>query len=185
MGKLVYGGIGSLDGFIADARGEFDWSAPGEEVHSFINERDRSVVAELYGRRLYEVMQVWETFGTEPDANPVVRDYGHIWRNRDKVVFSTTLPSVSTARTRLERSFDPTEVRRFVDESDGDVNIGGPDLAAQALRAGIVDRIEYYVNPVVVGAGNPWLPADLRADLRLVEERRFSDGVVFLSYQVL
>src|SRR5659263_22870 len=169
MGHLVYAGIGSLDGFIADARGEFDWSAPSEEVHRFINGRDRAVVAELYGRRLYEVMKVWETYGTGPDATPVEREFGEIWRNRDKVVFSTTLPSVSTGRTRLERSFDPRAVRRFVDEVDGDVNIGGAHLAAQALRVGIVDRVEYYVNPVIVGAGTRWLPADLHVALRLVE----------------
>jgi len=146
MGQLVYTGIGSLDGFTADAHGEFDWSAPSEEVHSFINERDRAVAAELYGRRLYEVVRAWETFGTGPDATPVEREYGKIWRNRDKVVFSTALPSVSTARPRLERSFDPRAVRRFVDEVDGDVNIGGANLAAQALRAGIIDRDEYYLN---------------------------------------
>lgn len=185
MGQLVYTGIGSLDGFIADAQGEFDWSAPSEEVHAFINERDRAVVAELYGRRLYEVLKVWETYGTEPDASEVEREYGEIWRNRDKVVFSTTLASVSTARTRLERSFDPGAVRRFVDEVDGEVNIGGAHLAAQALRAGIVDRVEYYVNPVIVGGGTHWLPADLQVTLRLVEEHRFSNGVVHLAYVVI
>lgn len=184
MGRLVYAGIGSLDGFIADVRGEFEWSAPSEEVHSFINERDRRVAAELYGRRLYEVMKVWETYGTGPDAAPVEREYGEIWRNRDKVVFSTTLQSVTTGRTRLERSFEPQAVRRFVDEVDGDVSIGGAHLAAHALRAGIVDRIEYYVNPMIVGGGTAWLPQDLRVALRLVEEQRFSDGVVFLAYDV-
>ena len=183
MGQLVYASIGSLDGFIADAQGEFEWSAPGEEVHSFINERDRAVAAELYGRRLYEVMKVWETYGTGSDANPVEREYGEIWRNRDKVVFSTTLLSVETARTRLERSFDPEKVRRFVDEVEGDVSIGGAHLAAQALRAGLVDRVEYYVNPVIVGGGTRWLPADLHLPLRLVEEHRFSDGVVYLAYE--
>lgn len=183
MGQLVYAGIGSLDGFIADEHGEFDWSAPSDEVHSFINERDRAV-AELYGRRLYEVMRVWETFGTGPDDSAVEREFGETWRNRDKVVFSSTLPSVSTARTRLERSFDPRAVRRFVDGVDGEVNIGGAQLAAQALHAGIVDRVEYYVNPVIVGAGTRWLPPDLRVSLRLVEEQRFSDGVVYLAYEV-
>lgn len=184
MGQLVYTGIGSLDGFIADARGEFEWSAPSEEVHAFINERDRLVVAELYGRRLYEVMRVWETLGTEPDAAPVEREYGEIWRNRDKVVFSTTLPSVSTRRTRLERSFDPGAVRRFVDEVDGAVNIGGAHLAAQALGAGIVDRVDFYVNPVIIGAGTSWLPPDLHVGLSLVQEQRFSDGVVYLAYEM-
>jgi dihydrofolate reductase len=182
MGHLVYASIGSLDGFIADAEGGFDWSAPDEEVHAYLNERDRAVVAELYGRRLYEVMRVWETYGTGPDASPVERDYGEQWRARPKRVFSTTLPSVDTSLTTLHRDFDPAEVRRFVDEADGEVSIGGSDLAGQALRAGIVDRVEYYANPVVVGGGTPWLPDGLRLDLRLVQVHRFANGVVHLAY---
>lgn len=182
MGHLVYAGIGSVDGFVADAEGSFDWSAPDEEVHAYLNERDRAVVAELYGRRLYEVMQVWETYGTGPDAHDVERDYGEQWRGRPKLVFSTTLSSVSTSQTTLHRQFDPAQVRRLVDEADGDVSIGGPDLAAQALRAGIVDRLEYYANPVVIGGGTPWLPQGLRLDLRLVEHHRFAGGVVHLAY---
>lgn len=184
MGRLIYGSIGSLDGFIADADGEFDWSAPDEQVHAYLNDRDRSVVADLYGRRLYEVMKVWETFGTEPDAGDVERDYGELWRSRDKVVYSSTLATVETARTRLERTFDPVAVRRFVDEAGGDVTIGGPELAAHALRAGIVDAVEYYVIPVVIGAGTAWLPPGLRLDLRLVEAHRFDNGVVHLAYEV-
>lgn len=184
MGRLVYGGIGSLDGCIADANGEFQWSAPNEEVHAHINERDRGTVAELYGRRLYEVMKVWETYGTDADAADVEREYGEIWRNRDKIVYSTSLESVDTARTRLEQNFDPEAVRRYVDGVDGDVNIGGPELAAHALRAGIVDVIEYYANPVILGGGRQWLPQGLRLPLRLAAERRFSNGVVFLAYDV-
>ncbi|WP_226346997.1 dihydrofolate reductase family protein [Agilicoccus flavus] len=185
MGRLIYGGIGSLDGFIADVDGDFSWSAPDEQVHAYLNDRDREVAAELYGRRLYEVMKVWETYGTEPDASSVVRDYGRLWRDRDKVVYSTTLADVDTARTRLERTFDPVQARRLVDEAGGDVTIGGPDLAAHALRAGIVDVVEYYANPVVLGAGTPWLPAGLRLDLRLVDEHRFDCGVVHLAYEVV
>jgi dihydrofolate reductase len=185
MGRLVYIGIGSLDGFIADADGQFDWSAPDEEVHSYLNQRDRAVVAELYGRRLYEVMKVWETFGTEPGDSPAVREYGEYWRNRDKVVYSATLTSVATARTRLERGFDPVAVREFVDGVDGEVSIGGPELAAHALRAGIVDRVEYYVNPVVIGGGRQWLPDGVRVHLRLTEEHRFTNGVVHLAYDVV
>lgn len=184
MGRLIYAGIGSLDGYIADPDGGFDWSAPDEEVHAYINERDRTVTTELYGRRLYDVMKVWETLGTAPDSPDVERDYGEIWRGRDKVVFSTTVPGVDTARTRLERRFDPGEVRRLVDEAVGDVTIGGPGLAAQALRAGIVDRVEYYVNPIIVGGGTHWLPGGLRRGLRLVEEHRFDCGVVHLTYDV-
>lgn len=185
MGRLVYASIGSLDGFIADADGSFDWSAPDEEVHAYLNERDRTVTTELYGRRLYEVMQVWETYGTDPDAHAVEREYGEIWRGRDKIVFSTTLSSVDTARTRLERQFDAAEVRRLVDAAEGDVSIGGPELAAHALRAGIVDAVEYYANPVILGSGTPWLPDDVRLGLRLVETRRFGCGVVHLAYEVV
>lgn len=185
MGQLVYAGIGSLDGYIADVNGGFDWSMPDEEVHAHINERDRRVVGELYGRRLYEVMKVWETFGTDPDASVVEREYGDIWRNRDKIVYSTTLAAVETGRTRLERHFDPDVVRRYVEESEGDVNIGGPELAAHALHAGIVDVVEYYANPVILGGGKHWLPEGVRLSLRLEHERRFQNGVVFLSYAVL
>lgn len=184
MGRLIYAGIGSLDGYIADPDGNFDWSAPDEEVHAYINDRDRAVTAELYGRRLYEVMKVWETFGTSPEASAVERDYGEIWRGRDKVVYSRTLSSVDTVRTRLEPVFDPAQARSLVDQAEGDVNIGGPELAAHALRAGIVDTVEYYANPVIIGGGTPWLPDDLRLQLRLVEVHRFSGGVVHLTYEV-
>lgn len=182
MGLLVYASIGSLDGFVGDAEGDFGWSAPDEEVHAYLNERDRAVVAELYGRRLYEVMAVWETYGTGPDASDVERDYGAQWRSRPKQVFSRTLSAVDTSFTTLHRELDPAEVRRFVDGTDGEVGIGGPELAAHALRAGIVDRVEYYAHPVVVGGGTPWLPGGLRIGLRLVEEHRFGNGVVHLAY---
>lgn len=184
MGHLVYVGIGSLDGYVADEDGDFAWSAPDEEVHAYLNERERRVTAELYGRRLYEVMKVWETYGAAPGSPDVERDYGEQWRGRPKVVFSRTLPSVDTARTRLERRFDPAVVRRFVDEAEGEVGIGGPELAGQALTAGLVDRVEYYVVPVVVGGGAPWLPPGLRLDLRLVGHHRFDCGVVHLVYDV-
>jgi dihydrofolate reductase len=184
MGQLVYVGIGSLDGFVADADGDFAWSAPDEEVHAYLNERDRDVVLELYGRRLYEVMKVWETYGTEDGASQVERVYGEQWRGRPKVVWSRSLTAVETARTTLERRFDPAEVRRLVDGTEGQVSIGGPDLAGHALRAGIVDRVEYYVVPVVVGGGTPWLPGGLHLDLQLVEEHRFACGVVHLAYDV-
>ncbi|MGJ7440623.1 dihydrofolate reductase family protein [Aquipuribacter sp. MA13-6] len=183
MGRLVYAGIGSLDGFVADDRGDFDWSAPDDEVHAYLNERDRAVSAELYGRRLYEVMKVWETYGTSPEVTDVEAQYGVQWRGRPKEVFSRSLPAVETSRTTLHRDFDPAWVRRYVAEADGDVSIGGPDLAAQALRAGLVDVLEYYVNPVVVGGGTPWLPPGLRLGLRLVEQHRFDHGVVHLVYE--
>ena len=187
MGRLVYASIGSLDGFIADEQGEFDWSAPDDEVMAFLNERDRAVRCELYGRRLYEVMKVWETFGTEPDASTVDREFGDHWRNRDKVVFSTTLAGVDTPRTTLEPVFDPDRVRQLVHATDGDVSVGGPELASHALRAGIVERLEYYLNPVIIGSGTPWLPADLHLNLNLnlTEVHRFSNGVVYLAYDVI
>lgn len=154
-------------------------------MHAFLNARDRAVSLELYGRRLYEVMRVWETYGTAPDSHPVEREYGEIWRGRDKVVFSTTMAGVQAPRTRLEREFDPVAVRRLVDEAGGDVTIGGPDLAAHALRDRIVDRVEYYANPVIIGGGTPWLPGGLRLDLRLLETNRFACGVVHLAYAVV
>lgn len=184
MGRLIYASIGSLDGFIADREGNFEWSAPDEEVHTYLNERDRAVTTELYGRRLYEVMKVWETYGQSPDAAAAEREYGEIWRGRDKVVFSRTLSSVETARTRLEREFDPAAVREVVDRAEGDVSIGGPELAAHALRAGLVDVVEYYANPVIIGSAKHWLPGDLRLDLRLVDVHRFESGVVHLAYEV-
>lgn len=185
MGRLVYCGIGSFDGFIADSRGEFDWSAPDDEVHAYLNERDASVVCELYGRRLYEIMKVWQTYGTADDAPAVEREYGELWRAREKIVYSTTLDSVESENTRLERGFDPAEVRALVDAADGDVGMGGPELAAHALRAGIVDELEYYANPVVLGAGKPFLPADLRLDLRLTHTHTFTCGVVHSVYDVV
>ncbi|WP_380167771.1 dihydrofolate reductase family protein [Jannaschia sp. R86511] len=184
MGRLVYTGIGSLDGFVADESGDFDWSAPDEEVHAHLNARDSRVVAELYGRRLYDVMHVWQTYGTGPDATDVERQYGEQWRGRPKRVWSRSLAAVTTPLTTLHRDFDATQVRALVERADGDVSIGGPDLAAQALRAGLVAAVEYYACPVVVGGGTPWLPSGLRLTLRLVEQHRFGNGVVHLSYDI-
>ena len=180
MGKLVYSAITSLDGYIADERGEFDWAEPDEEVHAFVNDRERGIGTYLYGRRMYEVMRVWETFGDDED---ITRDYAGIWRAADKIVYSTTLAEVSTARTRLEREFDADAVRRLTD--DGDVSIGGAGIAAPAFRAGVVDECHLYLNPVVVGGGTRALPDGVRARLELREEHRFGNGVVHLGYRVL
>ncbi len=185
MGRLVYVCVGSLDGFVADVHGDFGWSAPDAEVHAYINVRDRETSADLYGRRLYEVMQVWDTWGTGPEDTPVERQYAQQWRARDKRVYSSTLDEVTTSRTSLHREFVPSQVRAYVDEQSGDVSIGGPELAAHALEAGIVDAVEYYANPVVLGAGKPWLPPGVRMDLKLTETRRFRSGVVHLAYRVL
>jgi dihydrofolate reductase len=179
MGRLIYSAIASLDGYVADADGGFDWAAPDEEVHAFVNDQERGIGTYLYGRRMYEVMLPWDSMD---DEAPVIRDYAQIWRSADKVVYSRTLDQVRSARTRLQRDFDPPAVRRLVDEAGADVSIGGPTLAAHALRAGLVDELNLFVNPVVVGGGTSWLPDDVRLDLALLREHRFSGGVVHLRY---
>lgn len=180
MGRLTYSAIASLDGYVVDADGSFAWAAPDEEVHAFVNDMERDVGTHLYGRRMYEVMAFWETVD---DDEPVMRDYAQVWRAADKVVYSSTLDEVRSARTRLERTFDPDEVRRLVAEAGADVSIGGPTLAAHALRAGLVAELTLFVTPVVVGGGTNWLPRDVRLDLALVDEHRFTGGVVHLRYR--
>lgn len=165
----------SLDGFIEDADGNFGFARPSEEVHAFVNDRQRSIETYVFGRRMYETMRVWETLD-EPE--PVMRDYAEIWRGIDKVVFSRSLDEVTTARTRLEREFDPELVRAI----GGEIEIGGPGLAAPAFEAGLFDLIELYVCPVVLGAGKPVLPPGPRMDLRLVSTRSFDNGAVHLEY---
>jgi len=176
--SLIYSAIASLDGYIEDEHGKFDWSAPDEEVHAFVNDVEREVGTYLLGRRMYEVLAVWETMD---DDEPVMRDYAEIWRGADKVVYSTTLSEPRSARTRIEREFDPDAVRRLKDA--GDVSIGGPTLAALAFRAGLVDDVHLWINPVAVGGGVPALPPGMRLDLSLVAERRFAGGVVHLHYR--
>ena len=183
MAALVYTSIASLDGYVADASGDFGWAEPDEEVHRFVNEQEEGVGTYLYGRRLYETMAVWEAEDWLAGEPPLMHDYARIWRAAYKVVYSTTLDAVSTSRTRLERSFDPAAVRQLVDGSDRDVGVGGPTLAAAALLAGLVDECSVFVVPVVVGGGTPWLPDGLRLDLELVAERRFASGVVLLRYR--
>ena len=184
MGRLIYGVIASLDGFVSDADGDFSWAAPDEEVHAFVNDLQRSAETHLYGRRLFEVMQVWQTFGLDEDDSPVIKDFGQLWRAADKIVYSTTLAEVPTPRTRLERTFDPEVVRRLVADADGDVLVGGPGLAAHALRAGLVDVLSVVVVPVVVGSGTPYLPGAIRQHLRLEQEKRFESGFVALRYAI-
>ena len=180
MGRLIYTAIASLDGYVVDADGSFDWAAPDEEVHAFVNDQERGVGTYLLGRRMYEVLVAWESMD---DEAAVMRDYAQIWRSADKLVYSSTLDEVVSARTRLERTFEPEAVRRLVAEADADVSIGGPTLAAHAVRAGLVDEFQLFVNPVVVGGGTSWLPDDLRVDLSLVGEHRFPNGVVHLRYR--
>jgi dihydrofolate reductase len=184
MGKLIYSAITSLDGYVADADGGFEWAAPDEEVHAFVNELQRPVGTQLLGRRMYDVLAVWETIDTGPEQAPVMRDFAEIWRASDKVVYSRTLEAVSTARTRLERDFDPEAVRAMKGDADRDLTVGGPGLAAEALRAGLVDEVHLLLSPVVVGGGTRALPDGVRLDLELLEERRFGNGVVHLAYRV-
>jgi len=184
VARLLYSAITSLDGYVADADGNFDWAEPDLEVHGFVNDRERPIGTYLYGRRMYEVMRAWETLGDEPDAPDVARDYASLWRAADKVVYSSTLDATTTARTRLERSFDPDAVRGMKETAEADLGIGGPGLAAYALRAGVVDEISLYLNPIVVGAGTPALPNAFATRLRLVDELRFGNGVVYLRYDV-
>jgi dihydrofolate reductase len=181
--RLVYTAITSLDGYVNDAGGGFDWSAPDPEVHAFVNDLERSVGTYLYGRRLYEVMRWWQDDAAVDGQPEVIRDYAGIWRAADKVVYSATMPEVSTPRTRLERTFDPDDVRRLLADADRDVSIGGPTLAAEAIGAGLVDEWHQLVTPVVVGGGTSWLPDGVRLDLELVDERRFGHGVVHLHYR--
>ena len=182
MARLIYSAIASLDGYTADADGKFDWAAPDAELHGFVNDLERGVGTHLYGRRMYETMAVWETMdvSAEPD---VMRDYAEIWRDADKVVYSRTLAAASTPRTRIERDFDPQAVRRMKETAGRDLSVGGPGLAAHALRAGIVDEIQLFLVPVVVGGGTRALPDGLRVDLELLDQRRFAGGAVYLRYQ--
>jgi dihydrofolate reductase len=180
----MYSAIASLDGYVADADGRFDWSVPDDEVHAFVNDLERPVGTYLYGRRMYEVMAAWETMDAPADQ-PITRDFAAIWREADKVVYSRTLETVATPRTRLERAFDPATVRRLKESADSDISIGGPGLAAEALAAGLVDECHLFLSPVVVGGGTNALPDGLRLDLELLGERRFGSGVVYLRYRVV
>jgi len=183
MAKLIYAVITSLDGYVADEDGNFDWAAPDEEVHAFVNELERPVGTYLYGRRMYEVMVYWETVPALAEQPPVVRDFAEIWRAADKIVYSKTLEKVSSARTRIEREFDPEAVRQMKATAGRDLTVGGPELAARALEAGLVDEVHLFLAPVVVGAGNRSLPDGVRLDLELLDERRFGSGMVHLRYR--
>src|SRR5438477_3322953 len=183
MAKLIYSAITSLDGFVADEDGNFDWAAPDEEVHAFVNDLERPVGTYLYGRRMYDVMAYWETAHTVPDQPPFVEDFAAIWQAADKIVYSRTLDTVSSARTRIEREFDPEAVRQLKARAVRDITVGGPDLAAQAIKAGLVDEYHLFVTPVVVGGGKKSLPDGVRMTLELLDERRFGNGVVYLHYR--
>jgi dihydrofolate reductase len=183
VAKLIYMTIASLDGYVADEDGKFDWAVPDEEVHAFVNDLERPIGTHLYGRRLYEVMIGWETMHTLPDQTPLTLDFAAIWQAAEKVVYSRTLETVSSARTRIERNFDPEAVRQMKTEADRDISIGGATLAAEAIRAGLVDELHVIANPIVVGGGTPSLPDGVRWELDLLDERRFANGVAYLRYR--
>ena len=184
MAKLIYAMNTSLDGYINDEEGKFDWSEPDEELHRFFNELERPLGTHLYGRRLYETMSYWQDPGDLTEQPDYIRDFAEIWRNTDNVVYSRTLDSASTPRTRIERELDPAAVRRMKESAEPDLSVGGPGLAADALRAGLVDELHQVLHPIVVGGGTPWLPAGLRLELELLDERRFAGGAVHLHYRV-
>ena len=182
MAKLIYAAIASLDGYVADERGDFGWAAPDEEVHAFVNDLERSIGTYLYGRRMYDVMVYWETVDLA-DEPPVVEDYAGIWRSADKVVYSTTLDEPASARTRIERVFDADAVRRLKATAEHDLSVGGPGLAARAIAAGLVDEFLLFLVPEIVGGGTPALPDGVRLSLELLDERRFANGTVYLRYR--
>jgi dihydrofolate reductase len=183
MASLIYTTNASLDGYIADEHGKFDWAEPDEEVHTFINDLERPVGTYLLGRRMYEVLAYWDDPPALDEQPPFVQEFAEIWQAADKVVYSRTLETARTARTLIERDFDPEAIRQLKAHSDRDVTIGGPELAAQAIKAGLVDDYQMFVVPVVVGAGKQSLPRDGRIELELVHERRFGNGTVFLHYR--
>jgi len=182
MAKLIYSAITSLDGYVADEDGNFDWAEPDEELHTFVNELERPVGTYLYGRRMYEVMVAWETMDLS-EQPPFIREYAEIWRAADKTVYSKTLETISSARTRLERDFDPGSIRRMKAQAGPDISVGGPDLAAQAIEAGLVDEYRLFLTPIRGGGGKRSLPNNVRLKLELLDERRFGNGVVHLHYR--
>jgi dihydrofolate reductase len=183
MARLIYSAIMSLDGYTADADGRFEWAAPGEEVHAFVNELERPVGTYLYGRRMYETMRYWETAHTLAGQRPVSLEFARIWQAADKIVYSTTLRAPDIARTRIEPDFDPVQVRKLKETADRDLTVGGPRLAAQAIVAGLVDEYQLFVVPAVVGGGTRALPDQVRLELALAGEQRFGSGAVYLCYR--
>jgi dihydrofolate reductase len=182
VARLIYTAITSLDGYVADQDGSFDWAEPSDEVHGFVNDLERPIGTYLYGRRLYEVMVAWEAMDLA--GEPVVmRDYAQIWRAAEKIVYSKTLQATSSARTRIERDFDPEAIRRMKAEAASDINVGGPTLAASAIKAGLVDEYHLFLHPIVVGGGTQALPDHVRVKLELLDERRFAGGAVHLHYR--
>jgi len=185
MAKLIYVSNVSLDGYVEDEHGSFDWTAPDDELFAFITDLVRPVGTYLYGRRLYDTMAVWETDPALGAQSELMAEFANVWQAASKVVYSTTLDAVSTAKTRLERTFDPASVRDMKASAASDLTVGGAHLAADALKAGLVDECHLFIRPVLVGGGKPALPSDIRVDLELLDHRRLGNGVVYLSYRIL
>jgi dihydrofolate reductase len=183
VAKLIYSAIMSLDGYAADEDGNFDWAVPDEEVHTFINDLERPVGTYLYGRRMYETMAGWESAHTRADQPPFMQDFAQIWQAADKIVYSKTLQTVSSGRTRIERDFDPEAVRQMKARARRDILVGGPELAAQAFKAGLVDECHLFFAPMVLGGGKQSLPNNVRLKLELLDDRRFGNGMVHLHYR--
>ncbi len=184
MAQLIYSAISSLDGYIEDTDGKFDWAMPDEEVHKFVNNLERGAGTHLYGRRMYETLMVWETDPNLAAESPLMRDFAEIWQAANKIVYSKTLEAVSTRKTQIERNFDPEAIRQLKEASEHEILIGGADLAAHAFRAGLIDEYHLFLTPIIVGGGKPSLPDNVRLELELLEERRFGNGMVFLRYRV-
>ena len=185
MARLLYMAITSLDGYVADEKGSYDWAMPDDEVFGFVNDFERPVGTYLYGRRLYQEMTGWETAHANAGQSSLMLDFARIWQAADKIVYSRSLETVSTARTRIERNFDPESVRQMKALAARDLTVGGAALAAEAIKAGLVDECHLIITPVVVGGGKKSLPGDVRLQLQLLDERRFSSGVVHLRYRIV
>jgi dihydrofolate reductase len=183
MAKLIYSVIASADGYVEDATGSFDWAAPDDELHRFVNDLERPVGTYLYGRRMYQTMLYWETAHTVPGQPSVAQEFTGIWQAAEKIVFSRTLASAPSARTRIERSFDPGMVRALKSATVQDMTVGGPDLAGQAIKAGLVDELQLFLVPVAVGGGKRALPHGVRSELELLDTRRFASGTCYLRYR--
>jgi dihydrofolate reductase len=184
MARLIYSAIASLDGYVEDEKGKFDWAAPDREVLAFVNDRERPIGTHLYGRRMYETMVFWETSGADADQPTENQDFAEIWRAAEKIVYSRSLPSTTSARTRIEREFDPAAVRLLKETAARDITVGGAELAGQAIAAGLVDELQLFLVPVLIGGGKRALPAEVHMSLELHSERRFTGGVLYLSYRV-
>lgn len=184
MAHLIYSALSSLDGYIEDQDGNFDWAMPDEEVHRFINDLVRTVDTHLYGRRMYETMMVWETDPNLAADSPLTQDFAEIWQAANKIVYSKTLAAVATRKTQIERNFDPEVIQQLKKTAQRDILIGGPELAAHAFRSGLIDEYHLFLTPIIVGGGKQFLPHQVRLELELLEERRFRNGMVFLRYRV-